>query len=87
MKDHPSCTDHLQIERAKPDRSLSRRRFLKGVSAAAIGLAVAGCRPGEDAEASSSTTGQSLDQVAIAQAQTYDRDLVRQQVLFVVQVG
>lgn len=71
----------------RPD-TISRRQFLQGMGAAAAGLLVAGCGTQRLVEApgampSAPGTGPISTPratVAIAQAQTYDRDLVRQQV-------
>jgi len=54
---------------------ISRRRFLQGVGAVAAGFLVSGCRPRQAAEKTSAQPT-----VAIAQAKTYDRDLIRRQV-------
>jgi uncharacterized protein (DUF362 family) len=72
--------------------AISRRRFLKGIGAAA-GLLAAGCLPKRLVETTElistiaptvspaiTPTRPSLSQVAIAQAESYDRVLVRQQV-------
>jgi uncharacterized protein (DUF362 family) len=82
-------------ERHRPDslRAISRRRFLKGVGGAAAGLLVAGCLPKQPVEApgpeaslaptippTNPSTSSPSSKVAIAQAESYDRALVRQQV-------
>lgn len=75
--------DHLQ----QPD-TISRRRFLQGMGAAAAGLLVVGCGAQRLVEAPGSTPDTPGTEsfctprarVAIARAQSYDRDLVRQRV-------
>jgi uncharacterized protein (DUF362 family) len=68
---------------------ISRRRFLKGMGAAAAGLLAAGCLPKRPIEGpvptptlapTISPSPPSLSKVAIAQAESYDRALVRRQV-------
>lgn len=63
-------------------RLLSRRRFLQEMSAAAAGLVAAGCVPGAGKQTpkADSTGPAPSPQVAIAQATSYDRTLVRQKV-------
>jgi uncharacterized protein (DUF362 family) len=73
--------------RQQPD-TISRRRFLQGMGATAAGLLVAGCGAQRLAEAPGSTPAAPGTEpistprarVAIAQAQSYDGDLVRQRV-------
>jgi uncharacterized protein (DUF362 family) len=58
--------------------ALSRRDFLKGVSAVTAGLLVAGCQGG--LPALFTTPSAAVAKVAIAQAQDYDRKLMQRQV-------
>jgi len=55
--------------------TISRRRFLQGIGAVTAGLLVSSCLPRQAAEKTSAQPT-----VAIAQAKTYDRDLIRRQV-------
>jgi uncharacterized protein (DUF362 family) len=74
--------------RADSVPGISRRLFLKGMGAAAAGLLAAACRPPSPAEPPGPTPGTlpakaatpARSQVAIAQARSYDRNLVHQQV-------
>lgn len=77
MKDRTSRNDQRHTEQPRRQPLVSRRSFLKGMGAAAAGWFVAGCRPA--GPAASSPFQQPLARVAIAQADTYDRNLVRQQ--------
>lgn len=81
-------------ERHRPGSSctISRRRFLKGIGGAAAGFLVADCLPKQVVEAPGSeaslappipptipSTSSLSSKVAIAQVESYDRTLVRQQ--------
>jgi uncharacterized protein (DUF362 family) len=82
-----------RIQREREDHrqqpnTISRRRFLQGMGGAAAGLLVAGCRakglveaPGlTPATSGSAQISAPRARVAVAQAQSYERELVRQQV-------
>jgi len=72
------CHRHYQHEGSLLNRSISRRSFLRTIGAFVAGLLAARCRPGGPTEVASPTP--SPPRVALAQANGYERALVRQQV-------